>query len=133
MWSIYTGKNVCEQFPTKELWEKLQSILSFNLPYEKISQTYNPEMGITDVWNDIDFYKEKRYHPTQKPLKLIERLIKVSSNKGNKVLDPFGGSGSTLVACKNTDRLPTIIELDETYIKKIHERLKDIDAQPKFL
>ena len=133
MWSIYTGKNVCEQFPTKELWEKLQSILDFNLPYEKISQTYNPEMGITDVWNDIDFYKEKRYHPTQKPLKLIERLVNVSSNVGDKVLDPFGGSGSTLVACQNTKRLPTIIELDETYIKKIQERMKDTNAQPKLL
>ena len=133
MWSIYTGKNVCEQFPTKELWGKLQSILDFNLPYEKISQTYNPEMGITDVWNDIDFYKEKRYHPTQKPLKLIERLVNVSSNVGDKVLDPFGGSGSTLVACQNMKRQSTIIELDETYIKKIQERMKDISIQPKLL
>lgn len=133
MWSIYTGKNICEQFPTKELWGKLQSILAFDLPYEKISQAYNPEMGITDVWNDIDFYKEKRYHPTQKPLKLIERLIKVSSNAGDKVLDPFGGSGSTLVACLNTKRCPTIIELDETYIQKIHERLRDINVQADLL
>lgn len=133
MWSIYTGKNICEQFPTKELWGKLQSILKFDLPYEKISQTYNAEMGITDVWNDIDFYKEKRYHPTQKPLKLIERLVKVSSNTGDKVLDPFGGSGSTMVACNNTKRQSTIIELDETYIKKIQERIKDINSQPKLL
>lgn len=133
MWSIYTGKNICEQFPTKELWEKLQSILKFDLPYEKISQTYNAEMGITDVWNDIDFYREKRYHPTQKPLKLIERLVRVSSNTGDKVLDPFGGSGSTMVACNNTKRQSTIIELDETYIKKIQERIKDINSQPNLL
>lgn len=133
MWSIYTGKNICEQFPTKELWGKLQSILKFDLPYEKISQTYNAEMGITDVWNDIDFYKEKRYHSTQKPLKLIERLVKVSSNMGDKVLDPFGGSGSTMIACNNTKRQSIIIELDETYIKKIQERIKDINSQPKLL
>lgn len=133
MWSIYTGKNICEQFPTKELWDKLQSILKFDLPYEKISQTYNAEIGITDVWSDIDFYKEKRYHPTQKPLKLIERLVKVSSNTGDKVLDPFGGSGSTLVACNNTKRQSTIIELDDTYIKKIQERIKDINTQSNLL
>lgn len=133
MWSIYTGKNICEQFPTKELWDKLQSILKFDLPYEKISQTYNAEMGITDVWSDIDFYKEKRYHPTQKPLKLIERLVKVSSNTGDKVLDPFGGSGSTLVACNNTKRQSTIIELDDIYIKKIQERIKDINTQSNLL
>lgn len=125
MWSIYTGKNICEQFPTKELWGKLQSILDFDLPYEKISQTYNPEMGVTDVWDDIDFYKEKRYHPTQKPLKLLERLINVSSNVGDKVLDPFGGSGSTLVAAKNTKRYSVTVELEENYIKKIHERLEN--------
>lgn len=123
MWSIYTGKNVCEQFPTKELWEKLQTILDFDLQYEKIAQTFNPELGITDVWDDIDFYKEKRFHPTQKPLKLIERLIRASSNEGDNVLDPFGGSGSTLIASKNLNRNCTIIELDEKYLEAIHQRI----------
>lgn len=125
MWSIYTGKNVCEQFPTKELWEKLEKILNFNLPYETIAQTYNPEMGLTDVWDDIDFYSEKRFHPTQKPLSLIERLIKVSSNVGDKVLDPFAGSGTTLIACNNLNRNGTIIELDENYFNKINDRIKN--------
>ncbi|MCU0445069.1 MAG: hypothetical protein MUE85_09135 [Microscillaceae bacterium] len=91
MWSIYTGNNVCEQVPTLELWQKLQEILEFDLPYEKIAQTFNPQMGITDVWRDIDFYQEKRFHPTQKPLKLIKRLIQASSNENDLVLDPFGG------------------------------------------
>jgi site-specific DNA-methyltransferase (adenine-specific) len=125
MWSIYTGKNVCEQFPTKELWVKLQNILKFKMPYETIAQTYNTEMGITDVWDDIDFYKEHRHHPTQKPLRLIDRLIKASSNKGDKVLDPFGGSGTTLISCINNNRNATIIELDKNYVKKIEERVKE--------
>ena len=60
MWSIYTGNNVCEQFPTKELWGRLSEILHFDLPYEKIAQTFNAQMGFTDVWRDIDFYEEKR-------------------------------------------------------------------------
>ena len=131
MWSIYTGKNVCEQFPTKELWGKLQTILDFDLPYEKIAQTFNPEMGITDVWDDIDFYKEKRFHPTQKPLKLIERLIRASSNEGDNVLDPFGGSGSTLIASKKLNRNCTIIELDEKYIEAIHQRILSINPSQK--
>ena len=124
MWSIYTGKNVCEQFPTKELWEKLESILKFHIPYEQIAQIYNAEMGITDVWDDIDFYSEKRIHPTQKPLPLIERLIKVSSNKGDKVLDPFAGSGSTLIACENLNRIATVIELDKEYFDKMNDRFE---------
>lgn len=126
MWSIYTGKNVCEQFPTKELWLKLQDILEFDLAYEKIAQTFNPEQGITDVWNDIDFYKEKRYHPTQKPLQLLERLIRASSNANDIVLDPFGGSGSTLFACNKLNRNCSIIEIDDNYITKIKERNNDI-------
>lgn len=122
MWSIYTGKNICEQFPTRELWGKLQNILEFDFPYEKIVQTFNPLMGYSDVWTDIDFYEEKRYHPTQKPIKLIERLIQVSSNKGDKVLDPFGGSGSTMIAADHLGRDSYIVELDEKYLKAIQDR-----------
>ena len=59
MWSIYTGNNICEQVPTQELWEKLQKILKFDIPYSKIAQTFNPQMGLADVWRDIDFYQEK--------------------------------------------------------------------------
>ena len=133
MWSIYTGKNVCEQFPTKELWGKLQKILDFDLPYERIAQTYNPQMGITDVWNDINFYEEERYHPTQKPQKLLERLIKASSNEGDNILDPFGGSGSTRIACDNTNRRSLLIEIDESYVKKIQERIVNENSQVKLL
>lgn len=124
MWSIYTGNNVAEQFPTKELWNKLSNVLDFNLEYEKIAQTFNPIMGITDVWRDIDFYKEKHLHPTQKPLDLITRLIKASSNENDLVLDPFGGSGTTALACKNENRNCISIELDETYCNIAKNRIK---------
>lgn len=126
MWSIYTGKNVCEQFPTKILWEKLQKILDFELEYEKVAQTFNPQMGLTDIWRDIDFYKEKRVHPTQKPLKLIKRLIKASSNKNDLVLDPFGGSGATAIAALQLDRDFIIIEQDDKYCKDILERIVQV-------
>lgn len=124
MWSIYTGKNVCEQFPTEELWNKLSKILNFELPYKKISQTFNPQMGLTDIWRDIDFYKEDRVHPTQKPIKLIERLILASSNSGDMILDPFGGSGSTAIASILTNRNYIIIEKDENYYNNILKRVE---------
>lgn len=126
MWSIYTGKNVCEQFPTKKLWKKLQKVLDFDLEYEKVAQTFNPQMGITDVWRDIDFYNEKRVHPTQKPLTLIKRLIKASSNKGDLVLDPFGGSGSTAISAYSLERNFITIEQDEEYYNSILERLEEV-------
>lgn len=117
MWSIYTGKNICEQFPTREIWNRLQEILQFSLPYEKIAQTFNIEMGITDVWSDISFNEDKRVHPTQKPKKLIQRLVSTSSNAGDKILDLFSGSGVTYKVSKELDRIPVAIEKEETYIK----------------
>lgn len=123
MWSIFTGKNVCEQFPTQQTWERLQNILKFNLPYNHVAQTFNPQMGLTDIWRDIDFYKEKRIHPTQKPIKLIERLIIASSNKNDLVVDPFGGSGSTAIASIIQERRFLIIETDEEYYSHIQHRI----------
>lgn len=130
MWSIYTGKNVCEQFPTEELWNKLSRVLQFNLPYNKLAQTFNPQIGYTDVWNDIDFYKEKRYHPTQKPIKLIERLIAASSNEGDIVLDPFSGCGSTQLSCIDLKRNYIAIELDKQYYETALKRIELLNLSP---
>lgn len=126
MWSIYTGKNVCEQFPTEALWRRLGGVLHFDRPYAEVSQTFNPQMGFTDVWTDIDFYEEERYHPTQKPQKLLRRLIAASSNEGDLVLDPFSGAGSTQVACREMGRHYIGIELDADYHAAALERLAGV-------
>ena len=124
MWSIYTGQNVCKQLPTEELWDKLQNILEFDMPYSKISQTYHAQMGLTDVWDDVNFYVEKdRIHPTQKPQKLLARLLLASSNENDIVLDPFMGGGSTALACINNNRKYIGFEIDKTYYEKSLERL----------
>lgn len=126
MWSIYTGKNVCKQLPTKQLWDKLQSILDFDISYSKICQTFNPQMGITDVWDDINFYGEKgRFHPTQKPLNLITRIILTSSNDEDIVLDPFMGSGTTAIASKKHNRYYIGFKNNEDYYNKLLKRLLD--------
>lgn len=127
MWSIYTGKNVCEQFPTKQLWTKLEKVLDFKLPYESVAQTFNAQMGVTDIWRDIDFYKEKRVHSTQKPLKLIQRLILASSNEGDVVLDPFAGSGSTAIASLQLKRDFITIEADEDYYNEVLKRIESVE------
>ena len=123
MWSIYTGNNICKQLPTEEIWNKLQKILDFDIPYSSVSQTFHPQMGITDVWDGIDFYSEKRYHPTQKPQELLTRLILASSNEGDLVLDPFMGGGSTAVACKTNHRYFIGFENDEKYYNESIKRL----------
>ena len=78
------------------------------------------------MWNDIDFYKEDRYHPTQKPIKLIERLIIASSNKGDIVLDPFMGAGSTLIASKNLDRKCLGFEIDAQFCEVANNRANGV-------
>jgi SOS regulatory protein LexA len=126
LWSLYTGENILAQIPTQEQWEKLEKILGFKKPYSEVNFVYNPQMGFTDVWGDIDFYKEKRYHPTQKPVSLIERLIKASSNEGMVVLDPFIGSGSTALACTSLNRKYIGIDIDEKYIKIAEQRVLEV-------
>ena len=125
MWSIYTGDNVCKQFPTEDSWNRLQQILKFDIPYDRVSQTFNPIPGITDVWDDIDFYADvHRIHPTQKPTKLVERMVLASSNSGDVVLDPFMGSGTTGVICKQINREFIGIELDPQYFELAKQRIE---------
>ena len=64
-----------------------------------------------------------KLHPTMKPIKLLERLIKASSNEGDTVLDFTMGSGTTGVACKNLNRNFIGIELDEEYFKIAKKRI----------
>ena len=68
-------------------------------------------------------YDKKKYHRTQKPLSLCEWLIKTYSNEGETVLDFTMGSGSTIVAAKNTGREFIGIEMDEEIFKIAEERL----------
>src|SRR3989344_4567244 len=115
VWSLYTGENILAQVPTREMWGRLQKVLRFKEDYSEIAYVFNPQMGYTDVWRDIDFYKEKRIHSTQKPVKLIERLIIASSNEGMLVLDPFMGSGTTAVAALKLKRHFIGFEIDKKY------------------
>ena len=68
-----------------------------------------------DVWF-VNKAVANDLHPTQKPVELIERAITNSSTKHNTVLDSFGGSGSTLIACEKTGRLARLIEIDPRYV-----------------
>ncbi|HEY3174332.1 MAG TPA: site-specific DNA-methyltransferase [Candidatus Polarisedimenticolia bacterium] len=66
---------------------------------------------------------EKTCHPTQKPEELIRRLVLASSNEGDLVIDPFGGSGTTYAICEQTGRRWLGCERDESYCRLIRTRL----------
>ena len=74
----------------------------------------------SDLWQ---IKKDSNYqHPTQKPVAIAERAIKNSSKSNNGILDLFGGSGSTLLACEKTNRKCYMMELDPKYIDVIIKR-----------
>jgi site-specific DNA-methyltransferase (adenine-specific) len=69
--------------------------------------------------------RQQLYHPTQKPLLLCEWLVKTYTNEGNIVLDNCMGSGTTGVACINTNRKFIGIELDENYFNIAKNRIEE--------
>ena len=74
---------------------------------------------------DEDGKFAKHLHPTQKPVELLEYFIKTYSNENELILDPFIGSGSTAIACKNLNRNFIGFELDKNYFDIAIQRLKD--------
>ena len=67
-----------------------------------------------------------KLHPTQKPLALIEKLVLTSTNEGDTVLEPFMGSGTTGVACKENRRKFIGIEKDVEYFKIAKNRILEV-------
>ena len=85
----------------------------------------------TDVW---EFDREPpKLHPTMKPIELISYALKKTSNKGDVVLDVFGGSGSTLIACEQLDRTCYMMELDPKYCDVIIKRWETLTGEKAVL
>ncbi len=102
----------------------------------KKSENYGEQTGAVTVSNGeryplttIYFNRDKnKVHPTQKPVALLEYLIKTYTNEGDVVLDNTMGSGSTGVACVNTNRNFIGIELDKDYFKIAEKRISDAEG-----
>ena len=99
-----------------------------NMPdKQKIGKNYEPDKVLAK--QIIYFAREQRnrLHPTQKPVSLLEYLIRTYTNAGETVLDFTMGSGSTGVACVNTNRHFIGIELDENYFNVAKQRIEDVE------
>lgn len=81
-----------------------------------------------DVWN-VKKPAKNDLHPTMKPVELVERAVRNSSKTKDLVLDPFGGSGSTLIACEKAGRRARLIELDPKYVDVIVKRWEEYTGQ----
>jgi hypothetical protein len=82
---------------------------------------------------EIDRPQASPFHPTTKPIALVARMIMNSSRKGELVLDPYCGSGTTLLACQQLGRIGFGIELDPRYVAVILERLHALGLKPKLI
>jgi len=116
-------------FNTEKIRVKAVKNIGFRL---KSGKKWNPpeagKKNCEDIWTDINMLnsqdKRRVGHPTQKPVELIERMILASSEAGDLVLDPFIGSGTTAVCCRNLNREFIGIELNKDYIRMCEDRLK---------
>ena len=92
--------------------------------------------GLGNVWTySAPFWKsktDKQIHPCQKPTLMIERLVLLSSNEEDIVLDPFSGSGVTAVVCENLKRKYICIERDEKHYNSSVERLKKFKKRQSY-
>ncbi len=85
----------------------------------------------TDVWTKNNHTTSKEYagwHSTQKPIALLERIIKAHTKPGDVVVDCFSGAGSTMIACNNLGRDFKGCEFDKEYVDKSLERLEKLSA-----
>jgi DNA modification methylase len=106
----------------------------FNLDDVRVPQKYYRERNNMrganpgDVWKFSHVHycnRNRQNHPTQKPEGIIERIILASSNKGDTVLDPFSGSGTTLRVCKQLNRNAIGFELNPEYVEMTKVRLSE--------
>ena len=132
-WALPTPKTYQELIDVFDIdeWQGFREYESLRQEYESLRQeyeslryTHNLDKKHNNVWHSNE-HNSGRNHPTQKPIDLMERIIKTSSNQGDTVLDLFMGSGSTGVACVNTDRNFIGMELDDDYFKIAEKRIDD--------
>jgi len=100
-----------------------------NPDLKKMRTVYEPRLPQSILNFETVNNKNKRFHPTEKPVELLEWLIKYYSNEGDFVLDPTCGAGGTLLAAMNLNRNCYGIEMNETYYNTAKNRL---DAFTKF-
>jgi DNA modification methylase len=123
------------KWSTFVIWAKNTFTLGradYQRQYEPI--LYGWKQGTDHFWcgdrdqADVWFYNKPRVndlHPTMKPVELVERALRNSSKSRDVVLDLFGGSGTTLIACEKTGRQARLIELDPKFVDVIVKRWED--------
>lgn len=113
-------------------WKKGKTHYS-NKQYANYADVFNTNFAefeeMLDVWYAHRDNTNEYVHPTQKPVKLAERALKKSSKIGSKIVDAFGGSGSTIIACENLNRSAYVMELDPKFVDVIIKRWEQFTGE----
>ena len=134
----YKGYNPVYGFRiTREKLEELdaQGLLHYgaNNIYKKIYSHESKGVPVQNLWDDVYFIsrseKNKRKYPTQKPLKLLQRIIKASSESGGWVLDPFCGSGTTAIAAMELGRNCITMDVNPDAITIAQETIDELSTK----
>ena len=136
-WNLPT-KDVYEKFQT---WAKEHGVVAFTKSYEELRAEYeelrayfdNTHDNMNNVWHFARTGNDEKEltggHATPKPIALCSRAIKSSSRENENVLDVFGGSGSTLIACEQLNRKCYMMELDPKYCDVIIKRWETLTGK----
>lgn len=109
-------------------WDGFREYEDLRREYEDLRYVHNLDANHNNVWKSTGRNNGKQ-HPTQKPIDLMERIVKTSSKEGGIILDPFIGSGTTAIACINTNRNYIGFELDKHYCDIANERIRKAVAE----
>ena len=115
--NIETGKN----YPTEETIKPITKHLGYTM--EDLVPKFRNQRTHHSVWN-YELDSKKMGHLTPKPIALLQNIIEHCTDPGDVVLDCFAGSGSTGVACMQSNREYILIEKEEKYIDIIRDRLE---------
>jgi DNA modification methylase len=123
-------------FPLRHMlvWAKNQHVLGrsdYHYQHEPViygwvegTHQFYGVAGETSLWQ-VDRPRESKLHPTMKPVELVARAVRNSSQRGEVVLDPFAGAGSTLIAAEQLGRRAFLVEIDPAYCDVIRQRYDD--------
>jgi DNA modification methylase len=115
-------------------YKTIKGGLTDNYRKDSIDKVTTVSKGERYPLNTLNFARDRgKFHPTQKPVALMEYLIKTYTNEGETVLDFTMGSGTTGVACKNTGRDFIGIELDKIYFDIACTRINEDVIEPKII
>ncbi len=138
-------------FPTRDVYEAWQKAArefdgfkrefdGFKREFDDLKREFdanrapfdNTHDNMTDVWDFSRVHGDERWaHATPKPVEMVQRIIKSSSVECDTIFDPFGGSGTTAVACEQLQRQCRMIEIAPKYCAVILQRMTDLGCTPE--